>query len=114
MEHSQISPQDPIEKDLFSIESKFAWTNRFISIRQCVVSAKVSKDKEGPSSKEDQTAAMYRQLSEKYNSDKLTYIEETQGDPRYRFKINYLSKEHVKFFLLQEIMKQEPYFENET
>lgn len=43
----------------------------------------------------------------------MTFIEDGQAS-QYNFKINYLTREQVKYFLLQEIMKQEPYFENET
>ena len=83
------------ENELFSIDSKFAWTNRIITIRQCVPSSNTQKD-----------TKMAEKLREKFNSQQLakTLIEISQDDS-HTFKINYLTKDQVKFFLLQEIIK---------
>ena len=97
------------EEKFYPIDSRFIWSNRFIQVKQsegnlrCNLIGSV-------------TEKLIKSLN--LNTNKIGQtdpfeIVENMDEGTHFLKINYLSASHIEHILLQEIKKQEPYFEEE-
>ena len=93
----------------YPIESRFIWSNRYIQVRQS----------QGPvrsniiGSATEKLIESLNLISNKIGQADPFEIEEKEGDAAHFLKVNYLTSIQMEHVLLQEIKKQEPYFEEE-